>query len=393
MPLYQYQAFDLKGKKVRGAIEGEGIRDAKEKLRRQGIMVSRIEAGKSVASKENLKGEALLSFTLELSQLVDAGVPLYESLVALEEQYRGEPSHRILLSLCEQIKGGNSLSQAMAAFPDSFDTLYLSMVRAGESSGALGLVFKRLVQFLQRRMKVRKQLMTAMIYPSILAGFSLLIIFLLLGFVLPSIEGVFEGRELNRFTAAVLGVSHFLQSWWWLYLPLLAGAGVLLYFKMRTKKAREWMQALSLKLPFVKKLVVQASLARFTRTMGTLQAGGLTMIDSLRIARGVLGNVVMEREFKAVEEKIVSGSLLSRELEKSAWIPKMASRMVAVGEDTGDLMPLFNKIADIYEEELEKTVDRLMALMQPVILVVMGAVIGIILLAVLLPLTDIGILT
>lgn len=393
MPLYNYQAIDTKGKKKSGVVEGHNERDAKEKLRSQGVMVVSLETKKGASSRHNLRGETLLAFTLQLSQLISAGVPLYDSLNALEQQYQGEKFHRVLLSLCEQIKAGKSLSEAMSEYPDSFDKLYCSMIKAGESAGALELVLTRLTQFLGKRDKLRKQITTALIYPAVLGGFSLLIIMLLIGFVVPAIEGIFEGRELNRFTEIVLSVSHFVQEYWWIYLPLFIGLITYLVIKLRSEPGRLWLQRNLLKVPLVRTLMIQTAVARFCRTMETLQVGGLTMIESLRIARAVMGNIVLEEEVEKAEEKIIEGSSLSVELSKSRWIPSMVTRMLAVGEDTGNTEVIFNKIADMYEEELEKSLDRVMALAQPVILIVMGTVIGIVMMAILLPLTDVSSLT
>jgi general secretion pathway protein F len=390
VPLYHYQAIDLKGKKRTGLLEAHNDREAKDMLRDQGLMLSKLSTKVNVSSKQNLKGDTLVAFTLQLSQLVGAGVPLYESLQAIEEQYRTEPYHRIILSLCEQIKAGTPLSEAMGNYPDSFDKLYCSMIAAGESVGALGVVLDKLSKFLAKQNKLKKQITTAMIYPGILASFSLLIIFLLLGFVVPSIEGIFEGRQLNGFTEFVLKTSHVFRDYWWLYLPVFIGIITYLVIKIRSPAGKLWMQRNLLKVPLIRTLMIQASLARFCRTMGTMQQGGLTMIDSLRLAREVMRNVVLEEEVKKAENKIIEGSSLSAELSKSKWIPMMVSRMMSVGEDSSSLVIMLNKIADMYEDEVEKSLDRLMALAQPAILITMGTIIGIVMLAILLPLTDIS---
>lgn len=390
MPLYHYQALNRAGKKITGMIEAQEEKDAKEKLRDQGLMVSQLSLKTSTTSKQNLKGETLYAFTMQLSQLVNAGVPLYQSLVAIEEQYRTEPYHQIILSLCDQIKAGSSLSGAMAAYPNSFDKLYRSMITAGEQSGALNIVLDRLSLLLARQTKLKKQIITAMIYPGILASFCLLVIFLLLGFVVPSIEGIFEGRQLNGFTQLVLNISHIFRDFWWIYLPIVVGLLAFFIYFFRSESGRIWRQKHFLKLPLVRSLMLQAAIARFCRTMGTLQQGGVTMIDSLRIAREVMGNIVLEEEMSNAEEKIIEGSSLSAELLKSKWLPPMVPRMLAVGEDAGSTTLMFNKIADMYEDEVEKTLDRLMALAQPVILILMGTIIGMVLLAILLPLTDVS---
>ena len=390
MPMYSYQAVESSGKKRNGFIEAHSERDAKGILREQGVMVSRIAEKTKLSSKQNLSGQPLMTFTIQLSQLVGAGVPLYESLAALEEQYRGDNAHQIVLSLCEQIKAGSSLSDAMGQYPNSFDKLYRSMITAGESIGALDVVLERLSYLLGRQMKLKRQITTAMIYPCILASFSLMIIILLLSFVVPSIEGIFADRPLNGFTVFVLSVSHVLRDYWWAYVPVIGGGLTYLIMKMRSPAGRLWLERNLLKVPLLKTLVIQTSVARFCRTMGTLQQGGLTIIDALRIAREVMRNVVLEAEILNAENKIIEGSSLSVELNKSKWIPSIVTRMLAVGEDSGTTVIMLNKLADMYEEEVEKTLDQVMALAQPVILIFMGTMIGMILMAILLPLTDVS---
>lgn len=393
MPLYQYNALDNQRRKRTGLIEAQGEKEAKEKLRDQGLMVINLGVKTSASSRENLRGENLVTFTIQLSQLINAGLPLYQSLNALEEQYRTEPFHRVLLSLCEQIRAGNTLSQAMAGFPGSFDHLYCAMISAGESAGALNIVLQRLSLLLQKQMKLRSQIISALIYPAVLGSFCLLIVMLLLGFVIPSVEGMFEGRTLNGFTQAVLNVSHFLRGYWWIYLPIIGGIVVFFIYKSRTVSGKIWMQRNFLKLPLVRTIMIKAAVARFCRTMGTLQQGGLPIIDSLQISREVIRNVVLEEEIKKAEGKIIEGSSLSAELGRSKWMPLMVSRMLAVGEESGTIMIMLNQIADMYENDLEKTIERFLALLQPGILILMGSIIVTIMLAVLLPLMDISAFT
>lgn len=388
MPVYSYQALDALGKKRKGYIEAHNEREAKEILREQQVMVTQLNLRTQTTSKQQIKGDNLVAFTMQLSQLVNAGIPLYESLCVIEEQYRQEHFHRIILSLCEQIKSGSSLSSAMATYPESFDRLYRSMITAGESSGALDTILEKLSQLLNKQIKLKKQISTAMIYPGILASFSFLVIIMLLGFVVPSIEGIFADRQLNGFTQFIMNLSHFFRDYWWLYVPAIGSAIGFAVFKFKSPQGKLWLEKNLIKMPILNNLIIQAAVARFTRTMGTLQQGGLSMIDSLQISREVMHNVVLEEEIKKAEIKIVEGSSLSAELSRSKWIPLLVPRMLAVGEDSGSVYVMMNKIADMYEDEVEKTINRLMALAQPVILIFMGTIIGCVLLAILLPLTD-----
>jgi len=393
MPVYFYQALDTAGKKKKGYVEAHSEREARSILRDQGILVKGLSTKTAGSFKQSLSGDKLLTFTIQLAQLIGARVPVYESLMTLEEHYRNDSIHHIVLSLCEQIKAGKPLSVAMSQFPTSFDRLYCGMVAAGERVGALDTVLNRLSHFLTKQMKLKKQVMTAMIYPGILASFSLLIIAMLLGFVVPSIESIFEGRQLNGFTTFVLGLSHFARDYWWAYIPFSIGSAAFAWYKLRSAEGRIWLQRIVLHIPFVNKLVVDTAVARFCRTMGTLLQGGLPIIESLQASRQVIHNVVLEQEVKQAEEKIIEGGSLSHELGRSKWFPAMVSRMLRVGEDTGSTVTMLNKLAEMYEDELEKSLDRVMAMAQPVILIFMGTIIGTILLAILLPLTDVSSLT
>jgi general secretion pathway protein F/type IV pilus assembly protein PilC len=359
-------------------------------LREQGLLIIKVSTKTEMKKRQALSQEALINFTIQLSQLLGAGIPLYESLLTIEEQTRQEPYHRVLLSLCNQVKSGVPLSSAMSDFKESFSSLYRAMITAGESVGSLEIVLDRLSFLLKKQMKLKNEITTAMIYPGILALFSLIVISLLIGFVVPSIEGIFEGRELNRFTTLVLGLSKFLRTWWWLYLPLIASLIGYTVLTLRSPKGQLWMERTFLKVPFIKKLMIQAAIARFCRTLGTLLQGGLPLIEALKISRQVMRNVVLEEEVKNAESKIIEGRRLSQELSKSSYFPPLVARMLAVGEDSGTLVNMLNRLADMYEDELEKSLTRVTTLAQPVILIFMGVMIGMILLAILLPLTDIS---
>ncbi len=393
MPVYTYQAFDQLGKKQKGTVEAESESMVKNMLRDQGLMIAGIAPKKNFRKSSFLRNEKKMAFTMQLAQLVGAGLPLYESLVIIEEQSRNAPYHRIIFSLCEQIKTGKTLSEAMASHPESFDTLYRSMVAAGETVGALEPVLLRLGQFLQRQNKLQRQIRTAMIYPSVLFTFSLLVLALLVGFVVPSIEGIFEDRQLNGFTNFVITTSHILQNWWWLILPTIIATLVSLYYWFKTPAGSAFQQRKGLKIPLIGNLMKQAAVARFCRTLGTLLRGGLPLIDSLRIARKVMGNISLEEEMSHVEKNVVQGSSLSKELKKAKGFPEFVSTMLAVGEESGDMTGMAEKVAEIYEEEVEKSTERMVTLLQPAILLFMGAMIGMILLAILLPLTDVSSLT
>ena len=390
MALYYYQALDVKGKKRKGFIEAYDERDAKSKLKEQGVFITKLSTKSPFLSRQNLRGEDLIAFTLLLSQLISSDIPLFESLVAIEEQYRDSKYHRILLSLCEQVKGGSRLSSAMQAFPESFDRLYCAMIQAGESAGALDIVLEKLCVLLTKRMKLKKEVNTALIYPSILAVFALIVIGVLLGFVIPSIEGIFQDRKLNSFTQFVISLSHFSRNYFWIYTPIILGCIGSGVYQLRKPSAKAWMLKWAIKMPLIGKVLVEASMSRYCRTVATLDIGGLPLIDSLRLSRETLENPALEEDVAKAESKIIEGGRLSQELMRSKWIPHLVPRMLAIGEETGHMAVMLNKVADIYEDELEKTMSRVLSLLQPIILMIMGTIVGLVLISILLPLTELS---
>lgn len=390
MPLFHYKSVDLQGRKSSGIIEAKNCLAAKEKLRGSQVMLISIEERKRFFRQERLHGSALIAFTSQLAQLLSSGLPLFDSLTALGEQYLGEKFHAILVTICDQIQEGSSLSTALSHFPESFSPLYCSLVAAGESVGSLDKSLQQLSALLTKQSKLRKQLTTALTYPLLLCSFSIVVVFLLMTFVIPSLETLFEGRAVNQFTHLVIATSHFLTDKWPLYLSALGCSAASLFFAMRTTRGKLFYHRLLLQIPLLKTLVKQAAIARFSRTMGSLLHGGVPIIGALQIARKVMQNPILEKEIEAAEEKIVAGSLLSTELRKSKRIPPLVPRMLAVGEEGGESAKMLSNIADIYEEEVEKSLSRLTTLAQPAILLIMGGVVGIIMMAVLLPLTDIN---
>jgi general secretion pathway protein F/type IV pilus assembly protein PilC len=388
MAHFWFKAVEVGGKSRSGVIEAASEKDARESIRAQGLQLVNMRMKASSSKATPLRGEELVQFTHQLARLIEAGIPLYESLVALEEHTRGEKWHGIVLRLRDHVKEGLALSQALAFFPKSFDRLYLSMIKAGEATGTLGVVCERLSSLLDRQHKLKRQLWTALLYPMLLGGFAFVVVCLLLLFVVPSIEALFEGRPISGLTGVVLLSSRFFTRFWplcFLAIGACIGWG---YWYLSHPPRRLKGQKLLMRLPLIKTVLTQAATARFSRTMFTLLKGGVNLIDSLASSRQVMRNPLLENVVEHAAARVIEGERLSTELKKSSLIPQMVPRMLAIGEEGGDVTVMFQKIAEVYEAELEKSLSRLTALAQPVILIVMGGVVGIVMLAVLLPLTD-----
>lgn len=389
MPIFRYKALTEAGKKMQGVIDADSYLMAKEKLKREKILVTQLTP---IAHKQemNLKPQILLAFTREMGQLLAAGLPLYESLLTIEEKYRKHRVHPLFLDICDRLKGGQQFSAALKAYPKSFDPIYLSMVQAGERTGALTWVFQQLYQLTERRQKLKKQLVGALAYPAFLGGFCFLMVIGLLLFVIPSMQSLFEGRQLHPLTQIVLSLSQFLQKF---FLPLLLSItgislGLIYFFKQPHGKLL--LQRILQKVPLMKTVLVQAALIRFCRSCSILLFGGVPLVSALPIARKVMKHPLLEEAVEQAEKKIVEGKLLSQELKHSAHIPPLVSRMLSIAEETGKLPEMLQSLSNIYDDELERSLIHITTFLQPVLLLILGGVVGIVILSILLPLTDVS---
>jgi general secretion pathway protein F/type IV pilus assembly protein PilC len=390
MGLYRYQGLLEKGKKIKGLIDADSELIAKERLRKDSILLVSLRPLEEKQREKNFPPSFLLSFTREVGQLLRAGLPLYESLETLEEKYRHQSVHGLFLDLCNALKRGLSFSAALKKYPRSFDEVYISMVKAAEQTGSLARIFDQLSLLIGKRQKLRKQLMSAAAYPAFLSVFCFIVTFVLLFFVIPSMKELFEGRELHPLTTTILFLSQFLQTYV-LALGLgflgLVSCGIILF---RQKSVQTFFQKILLSLPILKTIFLQSALIRFCRSCSILLEGGVSLLESLRLSRKVMHNLPLEAVIESAERKIVEGASFSSELKHSPLIPSLMVRMLQLSEETGHMGVNLSNIAEIYEEELEKSLEQITAFLQPALLLLLGLIVGVVLLSVLLPLTDVS---
>jgi general secretion pathway protein F/type IV pilus assembly protein PilC len=390
MPLYSFRAYSEEGKRTKGTLEATSLHDAKEKIRSLNLMLIDLGEQKEHIQARPMKKSELVIFTSQLAQLVSAKIPVYEALLALEEQARAEPYHNVVAALADRIKTGASLSKALNDFPDSFSPLYRALVTSGEAIGNLELALNRLATLIGYEHKMAKQLSSLLTYPLFLVCLLVVAISVVVGFVIPSIEGLFEGQQLPFFTSVVFTISHILRaSWLWILLFLLCAA----FFGARAWKkqtVRIRVQKFSLQIPIIRRYVTYAALARFARTLATLVDGGLPLPNALAFAKEALGNARLEEILDAVSEKVIEGKTISETLANYKEIPSLFSRMVKIGEEAGKLSPMLTQVATLYEEDSERLLNRFVALAQPVLLIIMGIIIGTVILSILLPLSNFG---
>lgn len=390
MGLFRYQALSTTGKKISGVIDADSFIMAKERLRKEQILVTHLEALKEKRKEITLPPKLLLDFTRSLGQLLHAGLPLYESLLTLEEKYLGHPAHPLFLDLCDRLKSGVAFSEALANYPHSFNEVYVCMVKAAEQTGSLPHIFDQLYFLISRQHKLKKQLLSAFTYPAFLGGFCLLITTVLLLFVVPSMAELFEGRTLHPLTQTVLSLSRFMTSYGLFLLLSVFGFTALAILWARRPASQIFFHKLMLKIPFIKTLVLQAALIRFCRCCSILLSGGVPFLEVLGLSTKVIHNALLESVIKNAALHVSEGKPLSQELKKSPYIPTLMIRMLSISEETGKVAPMLHNIADIYEDELEKNLTQLTTLLQPVLLLLLGLIVGVVLLSVLIPLTDVG---
>lgn len=391
MGIFVYQAVRSDGQRLKGSLEAASFDEAKRLLREQQLIILRLEEGACAKDKPlQMSFEQRVIFTSQLAQLLEASVPLYEGLEALEEQAAGESHQPVISAIREQIRKGASFSTALNSYPDTFSPLYRAIVVSGESVGRLDSALLRLNQLLTSDQQSRQRLVAALLYPCILAVLLVAAVGVLIFFVIPSIEGLFEGQELPVFTSFVLAIAHFVhRNIVWLTL-LIGGGATAAFIHFSKPVARTNFLAKMLKWPIAGPYLMKSAIARFSKTLSNLLAGGTPLSSALVFAKEAMCNPVLEAEIEKATQEIIEGQTFSAATGRSQHIPPLFSRMVSIGEETGRLGSILANLAQLYEEDSDRVLDRAVSLLQPILLVTMGLIIGATLLAILLPLANFG---
>ena len=385
MPVFKYRGYDQAGSLTEGVIEADGQRDAVLKIKTKGIFPKDIEEAvsgrKKLLSKKDSK-TVLASVTRRLSTLVSAGVPLIEAISAISAEQKGE-WRNILTGIKDRLAGGSTLARAMEAHPEVFPESYTGMIAAGENSGKLTDVLLKLSDFIEKEITIKNKVRTALVYPSFMACVSILIVFFLFIFVIPKITKVFEDTSttLPFVTMVLIWISTFLKNFWWLLL-LAAGGGAALYRNiLKTKK--EIIDAVLLKEPLG--ILMELYMLRFSMTIGFLLSGGLQILSAMQLAAKSIGNAVLEKKVIDAKEKVSQGASLSASLE---GFPPTLLQIIATGEKTGKLAEVLMKTSESYEAEFDRKLQTAISLLEPVLILTMGLVVGFIVVSVLLPIFE-----
>jgi type IV pilus assembly protein PilC len=395
MGKFAWEGKTRNGKTQKGVMEAANVAAVQSSLRRQGIMPSSVkEKGKGLDIELKLPGMApkvttkdLVVFTRQFATMIDAGLPLVQCLDILSRQQDNKTFKGMLLQVKENVESGSTFAEALKKHPKAFDELYVNLVAAGEVGGILDTILNRLAAYIEKALKLKKQVKSAMTYPTTIIGIALVVISVILVFVIPAFEKMFAdfGGSLPAPTQIVINISNFVQS----YILVIIGAIVLLIFAFKrvyaTKTGRERIDDFALKLPIFGILIRKVAVAKFTRTLGTMISSGVPILDGLEIVAKTAGNKTVEKAIYRVRQSISEGKTIAEPLEKSGVFPPMVCQMIAVGEQSGSIDTMLNKIADFYDDEVDDAVGNLTAMMEPLLMLFLGTTVGGLVIAMYLP--------
>jgi type IV pilus assembly protein PilC len=406
MPTFQYEAMDHTGREVKDSIDAATQEEAQQLIRQKGFFVTKIaeKAKKAKTSARGKKGggrrrkkaftigristKQLCTFTRQLSTLQDAGLPILRSLKILEGQCKPGVLKNALQDIVEDIESGLTLSEACAKHPKAFDRLYCNMIKAGEAGGALEAILQRLADFKEKSQSLKRRIKAAMVYPIVVIFVACVIVGFILYFIIPKFESIFKDFNvpLPGMTIFLINASHFLIKYF--YVVFLTPLFIWIFIKLlyRNKTGAYICDRILLMTPVMGTIAEKSTVARTMRTLGTLVQSGVPILESLNIVRDTAGNAVFERAFTRIYESIREGETIAQPLKEARIVDDIVVNMIDVGEETGELDTMLNKIADNYDEEVETAVESLVSLLEPIMIVILGGIIGFIVIALFLPL-------
>lgn len=393
--VFTWEGKDRKGSKVKGELKGTNPALVKAQLRKQGINPTKVrkKAVSIFSSGKKIKPMDIALFTRQMATMMKAGVPLLQSFDIIAEGFDNPNMRKLVDELKQEVAAGNSFASALRKKPEFFDDLYCNLVNSGEQSGALESLLDRVATYKEKTEALKAKIKKAMNYPIAVVLVAIIVSAILLIKVVPQFDAVFSsfGADLPAFTLMVVGLSESLQKWWLVYL---IGIFVLIFlFKTahkRSQKFRDWIDRTVLKLPVVGDILYKSAVARFSRTLSTTFAAGVPLVEALDSVAGATGNVVFKNATEKVKADVSSGMQLNFSMRSTNTFPSMAIQMTAIGEESGSLDEMLDKVATYYEEEVDNMVDGLTALMEPLIMSVLGVLVGGLIIAMYLPIFQLG---
>ncbi len=417
MPIFEYKAYAQGGAIQSGVIDADTSRDARVRLRKENLLVSEItemrggrravrtKKGEKVGVLEKIRRnraasatpsmrnlEILTAVTRQMGTLLSSGIPLTETLRAMIEQAEQRSTETMFREIRERVNQGASLADALEQHPSMFGELYVNMVRAGEATGNVDVVLSRLADYLQAQRALRRKIVSALTYPVMMIGIGMIVVSILMTVVVPKITQMLldQGQTLPTPTRILIFISDLFKNWWWAAGLLLAGIFFLLERVYKTDKGRLWLDSTVLKLPVVGDLMRKQAVARFTRTLSTLLQSGVPAVNSLEITRKVVGNRVLADATEHIRQRILEGTDIATPLKQSGAFPALVGYMVQVGEQSGELEQMLDRVAIAYDEEIDIATERMTAVIEPIMIIFLAVVVGYIVVSIVLPILQIG---
>ena len=397
MPTFTFKAMDLAGVPARGEVEAISKQDVADQLKARGLVV--LDIANKYRSKElnvelfaRVKADEMAVMTRQLSTMVSSGMTILRSLYVLENQTKSKLLRDTLAAVRQDVEAGLLFSAALERHPKVFSPLYVSMVRAGESGGVLEQSLMRTADQLEKDAALKRQIRAATIYPSLVISFAVIVLLALVAFLIPVFESVFKqfGGHLPALTQVMVGLSHLINNQWYLLLLGIAGSLTAFFYWKKTKRGRAQWDAFKLRIPLkIGDVVQKVAIARWSRTLSSLTAAGVPIMQALEITGKTAGNAVIESSMDDVINSVKQGGTISQPLREAKAFPPMVAHMVGVGEETGAMDAMLSKVADFYEDEVEAAVKALTSILEPAMIIFVGGIVGVIVISMYLPLFDV----
>jgi len=391
---FNWEGRDRKGQKVKGRTVAPNEQAVRGELRRQGIAATKIKK-QSTASKSGGRVNAgdIAIFSRQLATMLGAGIPLVQAFEIIGAGHDKPSMQKLLLDIKADIEGGTSLHEAFAKHPLHFDDLYVNLTEAGEQAGALESLLDKIATYKEKTEAIKKKVKKALFYPAAVLVVALIVTTILLIFVIPQFESLFKGfgADLPAFTQMVIDLSRFVQNNGVFIAIVVAGAGyAFVYFHRRSRKMREFLDRAMLKFPIIGPILNKAAIARFARTLSTMFQAGVPLVEALESVAGATGNIVYENATMKIRDEVATGQRLQRAMENTGLFPNMVVQMIAVGEESGSLDTMSGKVANFYEEDVDNAVDSMSSLLEPLIMAILGVLVGGLVIAMYLPIFKLG---
>jgi type IV pilus assembly protein PilC len=391
---FVWEGTDKKGKRIKGKMLAISEAAVKADLRRQGVLAKRVRKESQLfKSGKKITSEDIALFARQLATMLQAGIPMVQCFDIIGNGHDKPSMQKLVLAIKGDVEAGTSLHEALAKHPLYFDDLFVNLVEAGEHAGALETLLDKVATYKEKTEALKKKIKKALFYPASVLAVAVIVTVILLVFVIPQFESLFKGfgADLPAFTQMVINLSRFVQSQGWWMLILAVGAGfTFFYFKKRSRKMRQTIDRMMLKAPVIGPIMVKAAIARYSRTLATMFAAGVPLVEALTSVAGATGNIVYEDATLRIRDEVSTGQRLQRSMEQTGLFPNMVIQMIAVGEESGSLDQMASKIADFYEADVDAAVDAMSSLLEPLIMAILGVLVGGLVIAMYLPIFKLG---